>query len=150
MKTFKGGKMLLYRNWGNSTTRNRHGQSYIWQTFSSHNVCMVTERLKCLVCITDVLPQSKQKFVTNDIVTGGRLITSLAKHNDVAQLWHAVSPVLIWPILTLFVANCSWILLDSFKAIKTIMYTLRFSAVRSQHCPLKYRTQNINWQIIVI
>ena len=29
VKTFDGGKMLLYRRWGNSATCDRHGQSYI-------------------------------------------------------------------------------------------------------------------------
>ena len=36
---------------------------------------MVTERLNCLVCFTDALPQSK-KHATNDIVTGRRHMTS--------------------------------------------------------------------------
>ena len=35
------------------------GRSYVWQSSSSHDVCMVTERLKFLVCLTDVLTQSK-------------------------------------------------------------------------------------------
>ena len=39
-------------------------------------VCMVTKCLKFLVCLTDVLPESKTKNVINDIVTGGRPITS--------------------------------------------------------------------------
>ena len=44
---------------------------------SQRDFCMVTEHLKYLVCLTDVLPHSKTKAnVTNDIVTGGRPMTS--------------------------------------------------------------------------
>ena len=44
---------------GNSTT---DGMNYIWQSSSAHDVCMVNEsndHLEFLVCLTDVLPQSK-------------------------------------------------------------------------------------------
>ena len=51
VKSFNGDKMLLYRR----------GVIVVDHIFSSHNVCMVPERLKCHVCHSDVLPQSKKK-----------------------------------------------------------------------------------------
>ena len=41
----------------NETTTD--GMSYIWLY---HDVCMVNERLKFFVCLTDVLPQSKKHY----------------------------------------------------------------------------------------
>ena len=77
--------------------------------------------------ISCVLSQSKKKkIVANDIISGGRPVTSLdiiglAKVNDVSQRLAGSISGSNKPILILFVANCSWILLDSLKTIKSIL-----------------------------
>ena len=59
VKTFKCGKRYFTAE-GNSATRaSWRGWSYIWQTSSSHDICMVTDHMKCLVCLYYSLPQSK-------------------------------------------------------------------------------------------
>ena len=115
--------MLLYSREGNSTTAERHGWSYIWQRSYSHNVCMVNECLKFLVCIKYSLPQSKSNCkVLQVILLPAQAYDVTWRHrpsvmNRCYALLAGCKSGFNGPILILFVANCDWNLLDSYQAI---------------------------------
>ena len=101
---------------GNSDTDRR--ATYNKYSNSSHDFCMVIERLKFLVCLTDVLPQSKTNEncdKINDIllaVSVRRQVTPYEQRNDFGQPLTGCISGSNMPILILFVSNCSCNLLD--------------------------------------
>ena len=107
-----------------STTAKRHGWSYIWQRSSSHKVCMVSAwNFLCIFRIIFYCQKSIEKCYkwycyrpqAYDVTWRHRPSVMTSRTFDTCISGSDK------PILILFVANCSWILLDSLKAMKSIL-----------------------------
>ena len=121
-ENFQRWKMLFYRRevWlGNGDT---DGRAIYNKYFPLKTFVWWLSALKFLVCLTDVLPHSKTnancyKWHITALGDGvWRHVTPYSQSNEVGQ--HNIMMGCIFgsngPILILFIANCSWNLLDSY------------------------------------
>ena len=106
VKTFKGEKMLFYRS---------GVKAQIWLLSAWNFLCVLQMYFHS---------QKQIKVVANDMLSAICLwcnVTSKAQRNDVA---HHLTGCIFGSngsILIPFVANCSWMLLNSYQAIKSIL-----------------------------